>query len=1103
MSEPLFSLPGAGDKERLWKMKMIRKLTFVVLAALLLAPLAALYAADVTNLRCEYLNNPLGIDVARPRLSWVIESTRRGARQTAYQVLVASSEELLKQNKGDVWDSGKVESDRQNGIEYSGKPLGSSQQVYWKVHVWLASLSSTSEEAKSEGESKTASWTTGLLKPADWSAKWITMKVSAGLPHPWMRRTFEVKSEVKDAVVYVNTPAHYELYINGQRVGTDVLAPSHVNLKKRFLYNAYNVSGLLKKGRNCIALWMGPGWYQPVYGNSYMAPIVRAQLEIHGVDGATVIGTDTSWRATDSCISQVGPWAWNNMGGECWDDAKYRKDWNQADFDDSGWASAVEIPAPEGKFRRDQGASPAPRLTASSSFPGYQPALAVDGSDDTRWISNGNKPGMGPNAEKPEYLQFDYDQAQAFAGLYLKPYPACGPKDIEIQCSDDGVAYRTIQRATGQPDREIMVNFDEVRSAHFRIVFLSSYPFRGDKSWNVQVADLAMLGRKELESLKSAAQIEHSWQAIPGSRLRSPIFPSKIYAHKDKWVVDFGTTLVGWMRLRMAGLKPGQQISIKYADSDNPALQHAPDSDGFQTFNQQDMFIAGNESAGVFCSKFNQHAFRYAVISGLSQAPDLKDAEAMMVETDLEPAGDFSCSNDLFNRIHQVTLRTYHTQMPCGVLGGGESREKLGYGDGGSFLTGLLYNMRSEAFYRKWLRDWCDGQTANGFLGHTAPEYYPAGGGPSWGGQASELTKRLDLYYGDSRSIEVAYPVLRRYVDHLESHTENDILRYFNPYNPGQYLEWYFLGDWNQPGASADTHDFVFESALQREFFNNCYRVLLWQDLADFAGRIGNTAEQKRCKDRLAVLRPHIHKAYFDPEKNSYRVSRQSYLVIALLARIMPDEMRPLIFKQLENDIVVTKKGHLDVGLQGSYMLLDLLAKENRPDLAALIMSQETFPGWGFLLKERKVTTWPESWSGWGSQIIQVVGTPGAWFYEGFAGIRPDPAQPGFKHFSIRPGIVDSLSWVKCHYDSIYGRIVSNWKREGDKLAMDVTIPPNTTATVYVQSKDAASVTESGKPIDKAEGVKFRRMENGCAVFEIGSGHYSFDSQLPLMPPKQ
>lgn len=166
-------------------------------------------------------------------------------------------------------------------------------------------------------------------------------------------------------------------------------------------------------------------------------------------------------------------------------------------------------PATVGGFYRDiallaspvpEGASPEPKLTASSNFPDYPPALAEDGVDGTRWISNSNQPGMGPTPEKPEYLQLDYKQVWPAAGLYLKPYHECGPKDIEIQCSNDGETYRTIQRATVQPSKETVVAFDELQAAHFRVVFLSSQPFQGKENWNVQVAEIALLTRAELES---------------------------------------------------------------------------------------------------------------------------------------------------------------------------------------------------------------------------------------------------------------------------------------------------------------------------------------------------------------------------------------------------------------------------------------------------------------------------------------------------------------------------------------------------------------------------------------------------------------------------
>jgi alpha-L-rhamnosidase len=128
--------------------------------------------------------------------------------------------------------------------------------------------------------------------------------------------------------------------------------------------------------------------------------------------------------------------------------------------------------------------------------------------------------------------------------------------------------------------------------------------------------------------------------------------------------------------------------------------------------------------------------------------------------------------------------------------------------------------------------------------------------------------------------------------------------------------------------------------------------------------------------------------------------------------------------------------------------------------------------------------------------VILVTATPGSWFYEGLAGILPDATQPGFKHFTLRPGIVQSVDWVKCSYQSPYGKIVSNWKRDGDKLTMEVTIPANTTATIFVPTQDAAGITESGKPAAKAVGVIFLRSENGAAVYAVSSGTYQFQSAL-------
>lgn len=886
--------------------RLTQQILVALTAALLFAPLAGLHAVEVRGLRCEYRENPLGVDAVKPRLSWIIEAGEqetevRGQKQTAYHVLVASSPEKLAKDEGDLWDSGQAVSEQSINVPYAGKELGSQDRCFWKVRIY-------DKDGKPTDWSDPAEWMMGLLKPDDWQAKWISLNPSSNqIPHPWLRRSLEVKNPVKQAYIYVATPGHYELYINGHKASDQVMIPAHVLITKRCAYNVFDVAKLLQPGKNTVALWLGPGWYQPPYAGA-KAPIVRAQLEIQTSEGREVIGTDSQWRVSESCITQIGTWAWGNFGGECWEAAKFVKDWNQTGFDDSSWKPAVEVLAP---------------------------------------------------------------------------------------------------------------------------------------------------------------QVECSWQPIPGSRLGKAVNAKAITEKNGKWVIDFGTTLTGWMRIRLRGLKPGQKITMEYADLTDPALAFARNNDGFQTYNQQDAYIAGSLADDEFCSKFNHHGFRYVLIAGLEETPAAGDAVAMSVVTDLERAGDFACSNELFNRIHQVTVDSIIAQMPCGVPGGGETRERLGYGDGGSFLTQSLYNFRSDALYAKWLQDWCDGQRPNGFLGHVAPDYMNAGGGPSWGGQASELARRLDLYFGDERAIEKAYPSLKLYVSHLENLTANDVLRYFNPYEPGNRVDWYFLGDWTPPSPAPDRHEFCFETDVQREFFNNCYRVLLWEQLARYADLLGKADDLKHCRERLAVLRPLIHKTYYNVERKDYQADRQAYWTIALRAQVVPPELRQELFQKLADDILIAKQGHLDTGLQGTAMLLDLLNMENRNDIAVTIMNQTTYPSWGFLLNERKVTTWPETWSGWGSQIINVVGSPGAWFYEGLAGIRPDPSGPGFKKIIIKPAVIGDVMWVKCHYDCPYGRIVSNWWRDGEQLKLEVTIPCNTTATVRLPG--FTQIRVNGEPMEKCE----------------------------------
>ena len=205
-------------------------------------------SVTVETLRCEYLDNPLGIDTAQPRLSWVLESTERGQKQTAYQVLVASSEALLKANTGDLWDTGTVTSDQTLQVVYAGKALRSCQRCYWKVRAW-------DNEGKVSRYSEPACWEMGLLSPQDWQGQWIGRTADTNaLPAPLLRRTFTLEGKIKQARAYICGLGYYELHLNGKKVGDHLLDPGYTRYDKRALYVAYDVTEALRRGSNAVGV---------------------------------------------------------------------------------------------------------------------------------------------------------------------------------------------------------------------------------------------------------------------------------------------------------------------------------------------------------------------------------------------------------------------------------------------------------------------------------------------------------------------------------------------------------------------------------------------------------------------------------------------------------------------------------------------------------------------------------------------------------------------------------------------------------------------------------------------------------------------------------
>jgi alpha-L-rhamnosidase len=366
------------------------------------------------HLRCEYLTNPTGIDVRQPRFQWVLDNSRRGVMQTAYQVLVSSSAATLAGNRGDVWDSGEVKSADSAQVAYSGKPLVGGHTYYWKVRTWDG-------QGNASAYSQPAKFGMGLLERQDWKGRWIG---GDGL----LRKEFSLAGKVVRARAYVGALGYYELHLNGKKIGDKVLDPAWTVYPRRALYSTYDVTSALNDGANTVGVMLGGGWATQEAGGPayYKAPALLFQLNIELADGKTVsISSDTSWKTA------AGPVVSDSVyDGEVYDASLEKPGWDRPGFDDSGWALA----------RQEQG-------TAGEISAEMMPPIRVTDELVPRSMTN------------PEPGVYVYDFGQNFAGwarLRVR-----GPRGAKVMLRFSELIY---------PNG--MINRQNIRSAKSRDIYI-------------------------------------------------------------------------------------------------------------------------------------------------------------------------------------------------------------------------------------------------------------------------------------------------------------------------------------------------------------------------------------------------------------------------------------------------------------------------------------------------------------------------------------------------------------------------------------------------------------------------------------------------------
>ena len=536
--------------------------------------------------------------------------------------------------------------------------------------------------------------------------------------------------------------------------------------------------------------------------------------------------------------------------------------------------------------------------------------------------------------------------------------------------------------------------------------------------------------------------------------------------------VDMGKNFTGWLDIKMNGMAAGDTVVIKVAD----------DPETLQDFGQRNLYICRGESGEFFRNRFNFIAGRYINIEGLKQMPHTSDIKGYVIATDLKRNGYFNCSDDLFNRIYETDLWTYRMCTTEGYTSDCPHRERLGYGEV-AFATAwgiALPNYRSAAYLAKHVRDWTDVQEWTGWIHHTAPQINEHYGGPMWSSAGLNISWEYYLTYGDKRILETVYSSAKQWLEYLYQHSAWGLLE---AYAGGGK----FLGDWAAPKQRKE-----FGGTPESFFFNNCVYAMNLETVAQIADRLEKPEEAVLYRKRLTALKKKIQSQFFDKETGLYMEGNQVQTAFPLWRKITPDSLYTTVLSHFEEEFI-RNHPYLDMGSSGLPVLLKFLTEEHTyNETMAQRLSDTNQPSYGYFLK-RGETTWPEYWNvDVPSRIHTCYTGIASWFIKCVGGIRPDPAHPGYQQFIIKPSPVDCLKFARTETESLYGTIKSEWIKKDNLLKLDISIPVNTQATVYLPSKGSTLIRENGKPLASSEGITILEETGKECIVKVESGHYSF-----------
>jgi alpha-L-rhamnosidase len=1034
---------------------------------------AALASAKPVHLRCELLENPLGIDATAPRLSWQSDSIARDWRQTAYEILVATQPELLEPGSADIWDSGKVDSADSVGIVYAGPALKSRSRYYWTVRVWDA-------QSQTPAYSALAWWEMGLFAPADWSAKWVRwndpVDLTARQNMQWIwvsghdaahvlpdtsavfRLRFTFPEKASRAALYLLARGDYMSRLNGREL----------TAKRGWLsFDRQELTDQLVVGNNEIEISLKTPKQRenesPETAKTTAAGILGL-LRFTKADGTTVtFPTDNEWEARLASDSDWKPAA--AVAG--WADKRF------GDVPES-------FPQPAGLLRREIALSKEVRSAR----------LYVTALGSYRFLINGS--GVGEDVLTPEYTDYNkrvlyqtYDvskQLQPGANVLAAilgdgwfgssftwdgQHAFAGPDrllaQLEVTYADgsrDTFGTDGSWKATQSPITHSEIYAGETYDARLQQSGWDQPHFAGDH-WAAAAVENPPATIKVIAS-PSASRAQVVMSLKPKSVTALPA---------GAFVFDMGQNMVGWAKLKVTGTA-GTTVRLRFAEILNP--DGSIYRENLRNADATDIYTLRGGTAEEFAPLFTFHGFRYVEVRGYPGTPTLDALEGEVVSSLRgESTGTLSTSSDLVNRMWAIGLWGQRGNFVTVPTDCPQRDERLGWmGDAGVFWRTGTYNFDIAAFSEKWINDVTDAQSSEGSFTNVSPNMLISDrgiGAPGWGDAGVIVPYTTWLQYGDTRVIEEHWNAMQRWMNFILK-ANPDFLRK-NAVGPN-------FADWLAP-----------DPGTPKDLISTAYWALITQQMLEMAQAVHKEEDAQKYSQLFENIRTAYRKAYINDAAEVAGGTQTAY-VLTLYMNLARPEQEPTLVANLVKKIEA-RDGHLSTGFLGTPFLLFALADHGRADVAYQLLLNETYPSWGYMLS-KGATTWWERWNGdtgdpaMNSYNHYAFGSVVSWVYRRVVGIDTAPSAPGFREVVFRPLLDDRITHARGEYDSSYGKITSEWS--GTKIGpftLKITVPPNTSAQVFLPNIPNTHIYQDGKPA-------VTKVEADASAVRVGSGTYEF-----------